>query len=134
VFDTATAAIPVALRKKPLFMLVSSNVADAYYKKLIESGVANGLGGDANTLPRYGRYSPIEVGGLPDNTIIIYEKKNLVFATGLLGDHNQIAIKDEDSDIGLLSDMVRFKMVYNGGVGYYNPTEIVWLLTTTAAS
>lgn len=131
IFDTATAAIPVTIRKKPLIMAVSPDVADAYYKKLIDSGVANGLGGDANTLPKYGRYTPMEVAGLPDNTIVIYEKKNLVFATGLLGDHNEVSAIDED-EIGLLTGMVRTKMVYNYGVGYYNPEEIVWLLTTTS--
>lgn len=129
-FDKATAAIPSQLRKKPLQMIVSSNVADAYYKKLIESGVANGLGGDANTLPKYGRYMPVEVQGLPDNTIVIYEKGNLVFGTGLLGDHNTFSLVDED-EIGLLTGQMRGKMVYNGGVQYANSEDIVWYLTTT---
>jgi len=42
-----------------------------------------------------------------------------------------LQVVDEDA-IGLLTGQVRYKMVYNFGVGYYNPTEIVWLLTTTA--
>jgi hypothetical protein len=32
----------------------------------------------------------------------------------------------------LLTGNVRGKIVYNGGMGYYNSAEIVWLLTTTA--
>ena len=128
-FDIATAAIPVALRRKPLKFIVSPDVADAYMKRLIEDGVSNGLGGNANTGMTYGRYSIDVVNGLPDNTIVIYESKNLVFGTGLLGDHNQIAIVDEDQ-IGLLTGQVRGKMVYNGGVNYYNSEDIVWFLTT----
>jgi hypothetical protein len=31
----------------------------------------------------------------------------------------------------LLTGLVRGKMVYNAGVGYYNSAEIVWLLLTT---
>ena len=62
-------------------------------------------------------------------SFIIYEKKNLVFGTGLLGDHNEVAIVDED-EIGLLTGKVRGKMVYNAGVNYYNSEDIVWFLTT----
>ena len=63
-------------------------------------------------------------------TIVIFEPRNIVFTTGLLGDHNQVSLVDED-EIGLLTGQVRGKMVYNAGVGYYNSDEIVWLLTTT---
>ena len=57
--------------------------------------------------------------------------KSLVFATGLQADFNQVSLVDED-EIGLLTGNVRGKIVYNGGMGYYNSAEIVWLLTTTA--
>lgn len=127
--DNATFLIPYALRKKQLIVAVGPDVADAYSKALIAAGVSNGLGGNANTGLVYGRYSLTVVNGLPDNTIVIYEKKNLVFATGLTGDHNNIAIVDED-EVGLLTGMVRYKMVYNGAVGYYNSENIVYYLTT----
>lgn len=127
--DNATFLIPIALRRKNLIVAVGPDVADAYTKALIAAGVSNGLGGNANTGLVYGRYSLTVVNGLPENTIVIYERKNLVFATGLLGDHNTIAIVDED-EIGLLTGMVRYKMVYNGAVGYYNSEDIVYYLTT----
>lgn len=130
-FDVATAAIPVALRRKPLVFAVSPDIADAYMKNLLESGVSNGLGGNANTGLVYGRYNVDVINGLPDNTIVIYEKKNLVFGTGLTADFNQIAIVDED-EIGLLTGKVRGKMVYSAGVSYYNPEDIVWLKTDQA--
>lgn len=128
-FDAATAAIPVALRRKSLKFIVSPDVADAYTKRLITDGAANGLGGNANTSLVYGRYMVETVNSLPDNTIVIYEVKNLVFGTGLLGDHNTVAVVDED-EIGLLTGKVRGKLVYNQGVQYYNSEDIVWYLST----
>lgn len=128
--DKVTTAIPVSLRRKALIFAVSPDVADVYMKNLLEAGVSNGLGGNANTSLIYGRYAVEIVNGLPDNTIVVFEKKNLVFGTGLQGDHNQIAIFDED-EIGLLTGKVRGKMVYNAGVNYYNSEDIVWYLSTT---
>jgi len=123
-------AIPVNLRRKQLMFLISPDVADAYMQFLVSKGTANGLGGNANTQLVYGRYSLTVVNGLPDNTFVVYEKKNLVFGTGLLGDHNEFGMTDEDA-IGLYTGMVRGKMVYNGGCQYYNSEDIVWLLSTT---
>ena len=52
----ATAAIPTAMRRKDLVLVVGPDVADHYSKWLITKGIANGLGGDANTALVYGRY------------------------------------------------------------------------------
>jgi hypothetical protein len=123
-FDLVTAAIPRALRRKPVKFIISPDVADAYTKLLIQNGAANGLGGNANTGLVYGRYAIEVVNGLDDNTIVIYEAKNLAFATGLLGDHNEIRVQDMDEV--LMDGQVRVKMVYNGGVNYYNSEDIVY--------
>ena len=123
-------AIPVALRRKDVQILVSSNVFQAYTFYLISKGIAwNGTTDDK--MAKFGKYTLIEINGLPDDTIICAEKKNLVFATGLQSDHNQLSLVDED-EIGLLTGQVRGKLVYNGGCGYYFGDQIVWLLTTTA--
>jgi len=123
-------AIPVALRRKEVEVLVSSNVFQAYTFYLISKGIAwNGTADDKTA--KFGRYNLVEIQGLPDNTIVCAEKKNLVFATGLNSDFNTVALEDEDA-IGLLTGNVRGKIVYAAGVGYYNSNEIVWLLTTTA--
>lgn len=124
-FENATALVPIALRRKPLIFAVSPDVALAYTQYLIANGLSNGLGGNANTSLQYGLYQLTIVNGLPANSIVIYERKNVVFATGLLGDHNSIAVADED-EIGLLTGMVRMKMVFNGGVNYYNSEDIVY--------
>lgn len=121
----ALAAAPVALRRKTLKVGVSSDIFQMYTFFLISKGLANGLGGDANTGMKMGKYTIEEINGLPANTIVIADPKNLIFGTGLLADHNEVVLKDED-EIGLLTGLVRGTMVYNAGVQYYNGAEIVW--------
>lgn len=117
-------AVPVALRRQTLNVIASPDVFQAYWFYLVSKGIAqNGDGSEKQV--RFGRYMITEINGLPDNTIVIADPKNLVFATGLLGDHNLIQAVDEDA-IGLLTGQVRGKLVYNMGVGYYNPAEIVY--------
>jgi len=117
-------AVPVALRRKDLRVGVSPDVAQAYNFYLISKGISNGLGGDANTLPRFGRYVIEEINGLPDSTYVVAEPKNLIFGTGLLADHNDVRLVDQDET--LLNGKVIGTMVYNAGVQYYNGEEIVW--------
>lgn len=117
-------AVPVALRRTSLNVIVSPDVFQAYWFYLVSKGIANN--GDASEKQvRFGRYTITEVNELPDNTIVIAEPKNLVFATGLVSDHNLVQAVDEDA-IGLLTGNVRGKLVYNMGVGYYNSNEIVY--------
>ncbi len=127
----ALAAIPVAIRRKDLVVAVSPDVFQAYTFYLISKGVSNGLGGE-DKQAKFGKYTLTEVNGLPDNTICIYEKKNIVFGTGLLGDHNELKMVDED-EIGLLTGFVRGTMVYNAGVQYYNSEDIVYFDATVTA-
>lgn len=118
-------AVPIALRNKDLVVAVSPDVAQAYAFYLSTQGITYGNGNSDFPLT-FGRHTLTVLNGLPENSVVIYEKKNLVFATGLLADHNQVALVDED-EIGLLTGKVRGKVVYNYGVGYYNAAEIVWL-------
>jgi hypothetical protein len=125
---TALNAIPRALRRKDVKIGVSGDVFQNYAFYLISKGIANDGNADEKTT-KFGKYTLVELGGLADNTIICAEPKNLIFATGLMGDHNELSLVDED-EIGLLTGQIRGKMVYNGGMGYYNSEEIVWFLTT----
>lgn len=118
-------AVPYALRRKELIVAVSPDVAQAYAFSLATAGVTNGFGNTDFAL-NFGRYTINVDNGLPDNSVVVFEKKNLVFGTGLLADYNTFTLVDEDS-IGLLTGKVRGKVVYSAGVGYYNPTEIVWI-------
>ena len=122
-------AIPTALRRKTLNVLVSPDVFQAYNFYLVSKGIANDGTADDKQV-KFGKYTLTEVNGLPDNTIVVYETKNLNFGTGLLSDHNELRIKDMDESD--LSGMVRYKMVYTAGVQYVNPEEIIWYLSTTA--
>ena len=124
-------ATPVAVRTSAdLKIVVSANVYQAYNFYLVSQGVINGLGG-ANMPVTFAGYELEQVNGLADNTIIIYKRDNLVFATGLLGDHNELKTSDEDQ-IGLLSGNVRFRMVWNGATGYYNSEDIVYYVSAVA--
>lgn len=129
-FDTVTSALPYSLRRKEVNFIVSPDVADAYAKKLIENGSANGLGGDANTAMVYGRYKVQTVNGLPDNTIVIFEKNNITFGTGLADDATSIRTKDMDEVD--MSGNILYKSVFGGAVGYSYGNEIVWFLSTEA--
>lgn len=120
----ALAAIPIALRRKTVNVMVSPDVFQAYWFYLVSKGITNGLGGDEK-VAKFGKYNLVECNGLPANTIVIAEPKNLVFGTGLEADFNQISMVDED-EVGLLTGQIRGKMVYSGGVQYYNSEDIVW--------
>jgi len=120
----ALAAIPVDIRRRTLKIGVSPDVYMFYGFWLASKGVANGLGGDANTTPKFGKYTIEEINGLPTSTIVIAEPKNLIFGTGLLADHNEVRLVDQDDT--LLNGKIIGTMVYNAGVQYYNGAEIVW--------
>jgi len=123
-------AVPTEIRRKDLQVLVAPNVFQAYTFYLISKGIAwNGTTEDKQA--KFGKYTLTEVNGLADDTFVVYEKKNMIFATGLQADHNELSFQDED-EIGLMTGQVRGKIVYNAGVGYYNSEDIIWYLSTTA--
>jgi hypothetical protein len=123
-------AIPIALRRKgDLIVGVSPDIANFYSQALVSPQISNGLGGAPQTL-QYGIYTLEIINGLPANTFVVYQRKNLYFGTGLMADHNEVRIKDMDESD--LSGQVRYKMVYTAGVQYVNSEEIIWYLTTTA--
>ena len=123
---SALGATPVSIRNSnDLKVVVSADVYQAYNFYLVSQGVVNGLGG-ADMPVTFAGYAIERVSGLAENTIVIYERDNLIFGTGLLGDHNELRIKDMDDS--LMDGNVRMKMVYNAGVQFYNPAEIVYFV------
>jgi len=122
-------AVPIALRRKTdLVFAVSPDVALAYTQALVSAGINSGFGG-ADMELRYGTYKMEVINGLPPATMIVYQKKNLYFGTGLLSDHNEVRIEDMDETD--LSGTVRYKMVYTAGVQYVRGNEIVLYTTYT---
>lgn len=127
--EATLAAVPIALRRKTdLVFAVSPDVALYYTQALVSAGISNGLGGGDLPL-MYGSYKLEVVNGLPESTMVVYQKKNLYFGTGLLSDHNEVRIKDMDETD--LSGTVRYKMVYTAGVQYVRGNEIVLYTTYT---
>lgn len=121
------AAIPKAIRRDNLRVVVSDDVFQAYWFYLVSKGIANN--GDASPKSvKFGKYELIENNGLPANTILAYDVKNLYFGTGLMQDHNEIRIKDMDETD--LTGQVRYKQVFTAGVQYVNPAEIVYYDST----
>ena len=120
----ALEATPVSIRNSnDLKVVVSADVYQAYNFYLVSQGVINGRGG-ADMPVTFAGYTMERVSGLDPNTIVIYERDNLIFGTGLLGDHNELRVRDMDDS--LMDGNVRMKMVYNAGVQYYNSAEIVY--------
>lgn len=123
-------ATPVSIRNSnDLKVVVSADVYQAYNFYLVKQGAINGLGG-ANMPVTFAGYTVERVSGLAPNTIVIYERDNLIFGTGLLGDHNELRVRDMDDS--LMDGNVRMKMVYNAGVQYYNSAEIVYFVSNVA--
>lgn len=123
------AAIPIELRRKSVNVIVSPDVFQAYSFYLISKGIANDGMADEKQV-KFGKYMLTEVNGLPENTIAVFEKKNLNFGTGLMADHNSIRIKDMDESD--LSGQIRYKQVYTAGVQYVRPEEIIYYQPTVA--
>lgn len=119
-------AIPVALRRKSLVFAVSPDVAYALEDAYVNGGISSGFGGSEQAL-QYGGQTLTVINGLPDNTMVVFESRNLFFGTGLMSDHNEVRIKDMDESD--LSGQVRYKMVYTAGVQYANSAEIVYYVS-----
>ena len=117
--------------KEDLFIYAAQNVFRAY-KDSLGGFQANGQGG--NGYMAQGQNQDIDVqyfngvkivacNGLADNNIIVSQKSNLFFATGLLSDHNEVKVLDMADLDG--SKNVRFIMRYTAGVQYAVVDSIV---------
>lgn len=120
--EKVTTAIPNSIRGK-VKVSISANVADAYAQSLINPQITNGLGGEALTM-RYGNYTLFVDYGLPANTIVIAEPRNLMVGTQLVADSNEIKTRDQDDST--LDGTVRFKMVYSFGTQFARDEQIVY--------
>ena len=125
----ALSEVPTALQKKPIKVGVASNIAIAYSFLLISKAITNGVASNADTGSetteiKFGKFTLVELPGLPDNHMVIAEPKNVVFGTGLKADFNHVHVVNTNET--LLDGKVRGSLVYNAGVEYYNGEEIVW--------
>lgn len=129
-FQKVLNATPRSIRRKAdLVYGVSDNVARAFEDAFVDGAIDSGFGATEFQI-KYGSKNIEIISGLPDNTFVVYRRKNLAFGTGLMSDHNEIKTADGD-EYGRLDGQVRYKMVYTAGVQYANSDEIVWYLSTT---
>ena len=113
--------------KEDLYLYVSKNVAKAYVRALAAQG-----GGYENRVNMwYNMDSPLSfdgvsiflANGLNDNQMMLAQKSNLYFGTGLLNDLNLVKVLDMADLDG--SQNVRFVARYTAGVQYGIGSEIV---------
>lgn len=118
------AAQPVAVRKsKNLKFVVSANVGLAFQFAVSTYRVTNGNGAEDPFQLQFGSYKIDIVDNLPDNTMLIYDMKNLKLAMSESSDFNAIRIKDKDEDD--FTGYIIMKMVWAIGTAIVRPEEVV---------
>ena len=128
-FEKAAQAMPYALRRKKVNFIVSPDVALAYSQTLTNNSIVNGLGGQDLGMA-YGAFAIQTVNGLPDNSLVIFEKENITLGLGLANDQDSIRVKDMDEVD--MSGNVLYKSVFGAAVGYSYGSEIVHSLSTAS--
>ena len=121
-------ACPSALYgKEDLYLYVSKNIAKAYVRALAAQG-----GGYENKVNMwYSMDQPLTFDGvniflaqgLNDNQMVLAQKSNLYFGTGLLNDHNLVKTLDMADLDG--SQNVRIIMRFTSGIQYGFGNEVV---------
>lgn len=116
-------AIPDELMNSAdLKIVVAANVARAYARALSALGFMTQYSVGEKPLNFEG-FDLNVIGGLPASTMAAYEVGNVYFGTSVMADWQELIVKDmADTD---LSDNVRFKQTFAGGVQYIVPEEIV---------
>jgi hypothetical protein len=119
--------------KEDLTLYVAPNVAKAYVRAL-GGFAANGVG--ANGVNNQGtmwwnqgdlNYDGVKIAmvyGLGANEMVMAQKSNLYFGTGLLSDHNEVKVIDMGDIDG--SQNVRIIMRFTAGVQYGFGSEVVY--------
>ena len=116
-------SIPDALLQKDLVWACGYDV-EKYFKQAVAGDDYNNQGVVGDKPLNFLGNDLLPLGGLPASTIVVYERKNLYFGTGLMQDHNRIDVKDMDESD--LSGNIRYKMVYTAGVQYVNSEDIIY--------
>ena len=132
VVDSAVANADAILGSEDLTLYVSSNVAQSYIRALggfAAAGLgANGTDGKGTQWYNGGGLTFEGVNifvakGLASNTMILAEKSNLYFGTGILNDQNEVKVIDMADIDG--SQNVRVVMRFTAGVQHVYGAEIV---------
>lgn len=123
VLESVVAAAPAAIvrKKADLRMYVSTNVANAYELKAAQGNTQTYV-----TLPLALTFLGINVvvcEGMPDNTILLTLKNNLIYAFDAEGDDK--ALKSVNLSDSVAEPYLRTRANMKAGFHYVNPSEIV---------
>jgi len=132
VVDSAVANAPAVLGKEDLTLYVSQNVAQAYIRALGGFAATIGANGVDNKGTQWYNGGALSfeginifvAKGLSSNKMVLAEKSNLYFGTGILNDQNEVKVIDMSDIDG--SQNVRVVMRFSGGVQHVFGADIVY--------
>lgn len=132
VVDSAVANAPAILGKEDLTLYVSQNVAQAYIRALGGFAATIGANGVDNKGTQWYNGGALSfeginifvAKGLSSNKMVLAEKSNLYFGTGILNDQNEVKVIDMSDIDG--SQNVRVVMRFTGGVQHVFGADIVY--------
>lgn len=132
VVDSAITNAPAILGQEDLTLYVSTNVAQAYIRALGGFAAtigANGVDNKGTTWYNGGALSFEGINifvakGLASNRMVLAQKSNLYFGTGILNDQNEVRVIDMSDVDG--SQNVRVIMRFTAGVQHVFGSDIVF--------
>ena len=132
VVDSAVANAPAILGQEDLTLYVSQNVAQAYIRALGGFAATIGANGVDNKGTQWYNGGALSfeginifvAKGLASNKMILAQKSNLYFGTGILSDQNEVKVIDMSDIDG--SQNVRVVMRFTAGVQHVFGSDIVF--------
>ena len=132
VVDSAVANAPAILGQEDLTLYVSTNVAQAYIRALggfTATIGANGVDNKGTQWYNGGALSFEGINifvakGLASNRMVLAQKSNLYFGTGILNDQNEVRVIDTSETLG--DQNVRVIMRFTAGVQHVFGGDIVY--------
>ena len=132
VVDSAVANAPAILGQEDLTLYVSQNVAQAYIRALGGFAATIGANGVDNKGTQWYNGGALSfeginifvAKGLASNKMILAQKSNLYFGTGILNDQNEVKVIDMSDIDG--SQNVRVVMIFTAGVQHVFGSDIVF--------
>jgi hypothetical protein len=132
VVDSAVANAPAILGQEDLTLYVSTNVAQAYIRALGGFAATIGANGVDNKGTQWYNGGALSfeginifvAKGLASNRMVLAQKSNLYFGTGILNDQNEVKVIDMSDVDG--SQNVRVIMRFTAGVQHIFGSDIVF--------
>jgi hypothetical protein len=132
VVDSAVANAPAILGQEDLTLYVSTNVAQAYIRSLggfTATIGANGVDNKGTQWYNGGALSFEGINifvakGLASNRMVLAQKSNLYFGTGILNDQNEVRVIDTSETLG--DQNIRVIMRFTAGVQHIFGSDIVF--------